>query len=242
MDLMIDIGNSKIKYGGFVGNQIQHRGCGSHADFIREIDKIKGTIGRVLLCSVKTVPKELLCQLKARGLNPEMLDRLTMPFTNTYSPPTSLGADRMALVAGGLFTFPGKPVLIVDLGTCMTFDFIESGGTYLGGAISLGLHMRLKALQNYTDKLPLVELSNPKDLLGINTKESILSGVVMGMTEELQGTIDAYKKRYSKIIIILTGGDASFFDKKLKSGIFADADLLLKGMNFILTHNADIKS
>jgi type III pantothenate kinase len=102
--------------------------------------------------------------------------------------------------------------------------------------------MRLKALQSYTAKLPLVEPSNPLDLLGINTKEAILSGVVMGMTQELQGTIDAYKKRYSKIIVILTGGDAPFFDKKLKSGIFADADLLLKGMNFILTHNADNKS
>ena len=99
--------------------------------------------------------------------------------------------------------------------------------------------MRLRALRNQTSALPLIELSEPKDLIGSSTKESILSGVVNGAIKELDGTIDAYKKRYPDIIVVITGGDASFFDKKLKNSIFADEDVLLKGMYFILKQHAN---
>ena len=138
--------------------------------------------------------------------------------------------------------FPNEPVLIVDIGTCMTFDFVDANTIYRGGAISPGIQMRLKALNEFTGNLPLVALQEPKDLIGRNTKESILSGVVNGMLKELDGIIDAYKFRYPGMKIILTGGDLTLFDKKLKNSIFADADVLLKGMYFILKQNANKKT
>ena len=134
---------------------------------------------------------------------------------------------------GRCLVFQISSVLIIDVGTCITFDFVDSKKKYLGGSISPGLQMRLNALSNQTSALPLVRLSEPQDLIGGSTKESILSGVVNGAIKELDGTIDAYKKRYPETIVVITGGDASFFDKKLKNSIFADEDILLKGMYFI---------
>ena len=237
MNLMIDIGNSQIKYAGFIDDQIQFRGRCAPDEFKKEVGNIKEPIKRVLLSSVRIISKELLQQLKILSLKPKILGELAMPFTNTYQPPGDLGSDRMALIAGAVFTFPRKSVLIIDIGTCITYDFIEHGKTYLGGAISLGLQMRLKALHCFTAKLPLIQRSNPQEMIGKSTKESILSGVVLGVTRELQGTIDAYEKRYSNIRVILTGGDASFFDNKFKRSIFTDSNLLLKGMNFIMSYN-----
>ena len=126
-----------------------------------------------------------------------------------------------------------KPVLIIDVGTCITFDFVDSKTKHLGGSISPGLQMRLNVLSNQTSALPSVRLSEPQNLIGDSTKESILSGVVNGAIKELDGIIDSYKKRYPETIVVLPGGDLSFFDKKLKNSIFADEDILLKGMYFI---------
>ena len=119
------------------------------------------------------------------------------------------------------------------MGTCITVDFVDDKKKHLGGSISPGLQMRLKALSDQTSALPSVMLSEPHDLIGDSTEESILSGVVNGALKELDGTIDAYKKRYPDIKVVITGGDLSFFDKKLKNSIFADEDILLKGMYFI---------
>ena len=239
MDLMIDIGNSRIKYAGFVDNQIQYRGKCDLSGFHKSMDEFNtNNVLRVVVCSVKPIPKAFSLALEKRGLKYIELHNLFPPIVNKYQSPETLGSDRLALAVGGFHAFPGKAVLILDLGTCMTFDLIDNEGAYLGGSISPGLQMRLKALHTFTAKLPRVKLSEPKDLLGKNTKESILSGVVLGMAMELTGTIDAYEERYPQIKVILTGGDAPFFDKKLKNSIFADPDLLLKGMNFILTQNA----
>ena len=166
-----------------------------------------------------------------------MSSELKMPFTNDYETRKTVGSDRLALVAGGLLLFPKKDVLIIDIGTCMTFDFISKEAVYLGGAISPGVQMRLKALHNFTGKLPLIKLKVPLDLIGKSTSESILSGVVNGMCMEINGIIDAYKLRYPEVKTVLTGGDMAFFDKKLKNSIFAEADILFKGMHFILDQN-----
>ena len=243
MNLMIDIGNSLIKYAGFVDNQLQYKGKCDLSSFHKSMGELNTTkINQVVVSSVKPIPKTLFWTLEKRGLKYIELPNLSPVIVNKYQSPKTLGSDRLALAAGAIQAYPGKAVLIIDLGTCMTFDLIDYQGAYLGGSISPGLQMRLKALHIFTAKLPLVKLSQPKDLLGNNTNESILSGAVLGMEMELKGTIDAYKTRYPKIRIILTGGDATFFDKKLKNSIFADPDLLLKGMNFILTQNESKQS
>ncbi len=243
MELVIDIGNTRIKYASIANGQIQKKGYWDENGLNIGLNSFSGRVDNIMLSSVKPVSEAILIELTKCCANSLVLSSgMGMPFKNEYETPKTIGADRLALAAGGVFMFPNEPVLIVDIGTCMTFDFVDANTIYRGGAISPGIQMRLKALNEFTGNLPLVALQEPKDLIGRNTKESILSGVVNGMLKELDGIIDAYKFRYPEMKIILTGGDLPLFDKKLKNSIFADADILLKGMYFILKQNANKKT
>ena len=239
MDLVIDKGNTRIKYAIFKNDVIDFKGVCEATELTGLLVKYSGQVQRLIFCSVTPVDDQLRTELQSCCLNFLVLSTKTpLPFANQYQNPSSLGADRIALVAGATSSFPGTNVLVVDLGTCMTFDFVDAQSRYFGGAISPGLNMRLKALNEFTAKLPLIPADAPQDLIGKNTKESILSGVVNGMLRELDGTINDYKRRYPNIKTILTGGDLPFFDKKLKNSIFADEDVLLNGMYFILKNHA----
>ncbi len=243
MDLIFDIGNTRIKYATLLNGELTSKGYCTDNEMEILVNKLSGKIKRLLLSSVKPTTKAQLNMFEKIGVKPLFLNaNLKMPFVNKYETPDTLGADRLALVAGGLFIYPNKPVLIIDVGTCLTFDFVTEKGVYFGGSISPGLHMRLNALHTFTGKLPLVSLREPKDLIGKSTNESMLSGVVNGIQTEIDGIIDWYKLRYPQVKTILTGGDSAFFDKKLKNSIFADADILLKGMHFILEHNTHEKN
>ena len=234
MSLMIDIGNTKTKYAYFVDGCIKEKGSCKPEDTSKIVYDYSGKVKNIMLSSVRPIPESILPKPKNRAYELIVLSsKMEMPFKIAYKTPKTIGADRLALVAGAVFDFSNKPVLIIDVGTCITFDFVDSKTKYLGGSISPGLQMRLKALNNQTSALPSVRLSEPQDLIGCSTEESILSGVVNGAIKEVDGTIDAYKKRYPDAIVVITGGDASFFDKKLKNSIFADEDILLKGMYFI---------
>ena len=240
MHLMIDIGNTRIKYATFLSGQINEKGAQEGQNTSKLVQRYSGKIKSLMLSSVKPIPNNILQD--ALKLCPNYLilsSDIELPFINQYETKATIGSDRLALVAGGGFLFPQKPTLIVDAGTCITFDFIDQNKNYLGGAISPGLKMRLKALNNQTETLPKVELSNPKNLIGSNPKQSILSGVVNGAIKEVDGTIDSYKLRYPDVITIVTGGDAEIFDKKLKNSIFVDKEILLKGMYFILKKHAN---
>ena len=240
MSLVIDTGNTRTKYAHFVAGSIQEKGCLNTEDIPSIVCNYSAKAKNVMLSSVKAIPETILSEsLKHKPNLVVLSSEMEMPFKTLYETPTTLGTDRLALVAGAVFDFPNKPVLIIDTGTCITTDFVDGKRRHLGGSISPGLQMRLKALSSQTGALPLVKLSNPEDLIGACTKESILSGVVNGAIKELEGTIDAYQKRYPDIMVVLTGGDASFFDKKLKNSIFADEDILLKGMYFILKQYAN---
>ncbi len=234
MSLMIDIGNTNTKYAYFVGDSIKEKGVCRPEDLSKIICDYSEKGKNIMLSSVKPIPDILLSkQINKRGELIVLSSELEMPFKTQYQTPKTLGADRLALVAGAVFVFSNKPVLIIDVGTCITVDFVDDKKKHLGGSISPGLKMRLKALSDQTSALPSVMLSEPHDLIGDSTEESILSGVVNGALKELDGTIDAYKKRYPDIKVVITGGDLGFFDKKLKNSIFADEDILLKGMYFI---------
>ena len=234
MSLMIDIGNTNTKYAYFVGDSIKEKGVCRPEDLSKIICDYSEKGKNIMLSSVKPIPDILLSkQINKRGELIVLSSELEMPFKTQYQTPKTLGTDRLALVAGAVFVFSNKPVLIIDVGTCITVDFVDHKKKHLGGSISPGLQMRLKALSDQTSALPSVMLSEPNDLIGDSTEESILSGVVNGALKELDGTIDAYKKRYPDIKVVITGGDLGFFDKKLKNSIFADEDILLKGMYFI---------
>ena len=240
MDLILDIGNTRIKYATFKKGRLNHKGYCSDNELENVLMTLAGEVSRLLISTVKPLTNSQEIELKKVCSKLSVLSsKLKMPFNNKYETPKTVGADRLALAAGGILNSPNIPILIIDIGTCMTFDFVSDEADYLGGAISPGLQMRLKGLHNFTGKLPLVTAKEPKDLIGRNTNDSILSGVINGMQYEIDGIIDAYKLRYPRVKTILTGGDSTFFDKKLKNSIFADADILLKGMHFILEHNTD---
>ncbi len=160
-----------------------------------------------------------------------------LPFTIPVTKPETMGADRLALAAGVVKFFPGKHNLVIGLGTCITYNFITKYNEFIGGGISPGMEMRLKSLRDYTAKLPLVKADWNFPLVGYDTRTNITSGVILGMTKEIDGIIDAYSERYANFNVLLTGGDSAYFAQLLKNKIFADPQLIYKGLYAISEHN-----
>ena len=159
------------------------------------------------------------------------LSHLTkVSFTTPVGKPESIGADRLALSAAAVHYYPDKNNLVIGLGTCVTYNFINKYHEFVGGAISPGLEMRLKALNYYTAKLPLVKADSNIPLIGYDTSSNILTGVVMGMAKEIDGFIEAYREKYRNFNVLLTGGDIVYLASHLKNKIFADPDLIFKGL------------
>ena len=156
---------------------------------------------------------------------------------NAYST-DSLGNDRIPLAVAANLTYPGKNNLVISVGTCITYNFIQKTGIFRGGAISPGLRMRLKAMHAFTDKLPEVRLEGELVLLGYDTETGMRSGAAYGVAAEIDGMVADFSSQYSDFNAVLTGGDAPFFARHIKSGIFADPQLILKGLYQILKHNA----
>ena len=154
-----------------------------------------------------------------------------------YATPLTLGMDRVALATAAFYHNPKGNTLVIDMGTCITYDMLNDHGEYLGGAISPGLHMRYNAMHQQTKKLPLLEPEIPLDFIGNSTANSMHNGVVQGISHELDGVIDQYKNRFEHLTVILTGGDSHFFAKRLKNSIFANSKFLLEGLNYLLEYN-----
>jgi type III pantothenate kinase len=200
------------------------------------IEKHKPEAG--IFCSVADYPDQLVPSLTQTLSKFIKLDSNTrLPIMNAYQSPETLGADRLAMAVAAQAQFPDKNVLAISAGTCITYNFVQKNKTFRGGAISPGLKMRLKAMAHFTDMLPEVGLDGETLLMGYDTPTCMRSGAVYGMAAEIDGIIAAYSAQYPDFNAILTGGDGSFFAGKLKSKIFADPDLLLKGLNLILKFN-----
>jgi len=157
-----------------------------------------------------------------------------LPFLNAYGSPETLGHDRLALVAALSKFYPGEDSLVISVGSCITYNFLAKNNAFRGGAISPGLEMRLRSLNEFTDKLPLISREGHVSLLGYDTETSLRSGVVMGIASEIDGMIERYESQYGRINAVLTGGDGAFFESRLKSKIFADSNFLFKGLYAIL--------
>ena len=185
--------------------------------------------------NVNEIERELQ-SLNISGL--QMGPELRMPYSTSYSSPLTFGNDRKALISGALTKFPEKNCLVISMGTCITFDLIDKEANHLGGRIAPGMKMRFEALNNYTDKLPLLEPTKPIEHFGTSTTSSILSGVQMGIVSEINEAIRFARKEIGPLKAILTGGDSNFFDNNLKYEIFADPKLLFKGLYKIYTLNA----
>ena len=151
-------------------------------------------------------------------------------FTTPVGKPESIGADRLALCAAAVHYFPSKNNLVIGMGTCVTYNFINKYHEFVGGAISPGMEMRLKAMHQFTAKLPLVKADSNVPLIGYDTKTNLLRGVVLGMAKEMDGFIEAYQEKFGNFNVLLTGGDLVHLASHLKNKIFADPDLIFKGL------------
>ena len=242
MNLIIDVGNTRAKLAVYQNYKVLVNQIVSHEVTLQEVDNLLKNYSEIKWCIVSSVAnfpniekKMLHGQLKLVTLN----HNTKLPFQNKYASPKTLGVDRMALVSAATLHYPNKNVLIIDAGTCITYDYINSKNEYLGGAISPGLTIRYDALHKLTAKLPNLKPANDVKLIGDTTKTSIHSGVVNGIIHEIHGQIQDYKVFVKDLTIILTGGDTKFLANKLKSSIFANSNFLMDGLNHILEINKD---
>ena len=238
MNLTIDIGNSFIKTLVFEDTIPVYRNVSETLTSVH-IERLlnKFPIKNSMLSSVVEVKKPILNALNKLPHLKKLTASTSVPVKNLYEPPATLGKDRLANAIAGAFLFPGKNVLIIDVGTCIKYDFINSKKEYLGGSISPGLQMRFKSLHQFTGKLPLVKESKITELTGRSTVKAIQTGVIIGICEEMKGFIHRYKSKYKSLQIILTGGDANHFAEDLKLSIFVAEDLVNIGLNEIIRYN-----
>jgi type III pantothenate kinase len=240
VNLVLDIGNSRVKAGVFNGRELIHVSAfaTSQTNELKKILQSFPNIRFAIVSSVLIHAKELINILTNKINCVEFNFNTKIPIKNNYLSPETLGNDRLAAAVGAAFRFPTKNCLIIDAGTCIKYDFLNAEGEFIGGAISPGLEMRFKALNNFTDRLPLL-VPNPDfdELTGKTTAESILCGVQLGVLQEMKGMISLYKEKYSDLQCVITGGDWQFFENDLKNSIFAAPFLLLEGLNEILHCN-----
>ncbi|MCL4139469.1 UNVERIFIED_CONTAM: hypothetical protein GTU68_053334 [Idotea baltica] len=233
------MGNSRVKLAIFDRDELIH----FEAHAILQTENLasifhKYDIQSSIISATRIEKPELLTFLKANSDFYLFDQDLPLPIRNDYDTPKTLGKDRLAAVVAGNALFPNENVLKIDGGTCITVDFIDATGCYQGGSIHPGLEMRLKALHHFTGKLPLIEYNSSPHWLGKNTKDSILAGSLAAALGEINTLIGLYKSKYGKIRILLTGGNAAFFENQFKFEIFAHPNLVLIGLNKILSFNA----
>ena len=242
MNLIVDVGNTNVKFAVFKGDELLYNTSFKLEDFTSELKILFKTFDSLKNCIVSSVGrlKETHVNLIHQHLNMIVLNHETpLPFENLYKTPTTLGVDRLALVSASVRQFPNKNVLIIDAGTCITYDYVNDENQYLGGAISPGVYMRYTSLNNLTTNLPLLKSKKPKHIIGNTTEEAMHSGVVLGIVNEIDGVIETYNRKNKDLTVILTGGDANFLSKQLKSSIFANSNFLLEGLNYILQFNSN---
>lgn len=241
--MIIDIGNTVAKLVAFDGEEpieeirTSNDSLSALGAFAAKYAFTHGIVG-----TVKELTAEAEEQL--RNLHIPILrfsPQTPVPITNRYRSPKTLGADRLAAAVGARSLKPGKDLLIIDAGTCITYEVIDAKGNYWGGNIAPGMQMRLRALNEFTAKLPLVSAEGDVPGMGYDTETAIRSGVLRGMKYEIEGYIRSMRSKYPKLLVFLTGGDKINFDATIKSIIFADKFIVPRGLNKILDYNHDKK-
>ena len=241
MNLIVDVGNTLVKFAIFKDGDLIYNNSFELSEFKKQYKSLKQdfpSLKKAIISSVGRLSKKQIEIIKNDLKVIELSSKTNLPFKNLYETPETLGVDRIALVSASVQKYPNKNVLIIDAGTCITYDFITSENHYLGGAISPGIRLRYKSLNNLTANLPLLKTEQPKSIIGNTTKTSIHSGVINGVINEIDGIINQYHENYSDLTVILTGGDTKFLSNQLKNTIFANSNFLLEGLNFILEYNS----
>jgi type III pantothenate kinase len=236
--LCFDFGNTRMKAGIFDERElVTVEVLPSDEDAVIHELVAKYQPSKAILSSVINHRPEIELILREHCRFHKLNHQSVLNFTTPVGRPDTIGADRLALVAAAVDNFPGMNNLVIGLGTCITFNFINRASEFVGGSISPGMEMRFKSLNHFTAKLPVVEKDWNFSLIGYDTRTNILSGVILGMAKEIDGVIDDYKNRYRNFNVVLTGGDAPYFVYHLKNKIFADPNFIFKGLYAISEKN-----
>jgi type III pantothenate kinase len=241
MNLIIDVGNTNVKFAIYENADLVYKTSFELSEFKQHYVGLKKEFSQLTAAIISSVGRLSKKQKELIYNDLDVLElsyKTKLPFKNLYKTPKTLGVDRIALVSASVKDFPHSNVLIIDTGTCITYDFITEENKYLGGAISPGIRLRYISLNNLTANLPLLETNQPKSIIGDSTEASIHSGVVYGVVKEIDGVIEQYVEQYPDLTVILTGGDANFLSNQLKNSIFANSNFLLEGLNYILDYNS----
>lgn len=238
--LAIDIGNTYIKVGVFKESYLAE--VHSRLNTNTLTDLLKNTSFQTAIISSITPLPDKITKILTQAHRVIFVDATTqLPFTNLYATPKTLGADRIAAVTGASFLYPERNVLAIDIGTCITYDFIDKGKRYHGGSISPGLQMRLRAMHTFTARLPLISTEEVSldqvALTGKSTREALLSGAIYGTGAEITEMIRMYANKFADLQVVVCGGDAPYLTKVIRQQHVIIPELVLIGLNRILIHN-----
>jgi type III pantothenate kinase len=240
MNIVVDSGNTYSKIGCFEGEKLIR--YTTRLSFTELIQSIRSEIPEnILYSSVNLSIKEFK---EALGLSINIIDLTSetpLPIAKNYDTPATLGADRVAACVGANFLFPDEDLVVIDMGTCITYDLIDGTGTFQGGIISPGVKMRFNAMHSFTKRLPLIEPEKDPAFIGKSTGQAMQSGVMNGVLAEISGIIERYRHKSPGMRVVLCGGDAAFFESSLKPPIFAVPELVLIGLNRILSYNVSLQ-
>ncbi|HEV7349941.1 type III pantothenate kinase [Telluribacter sp.] len=240
MNIVVDSGNTFSKIGWFEGDTLVEY-------------RVRLTFEE-LLSAIRTQPPEYLIYSSVSHPVEEFRERLQLntpvlnltgstpvPITKNYDTPHTLGADRIAAAVGAVALFPEEDLVVIDMGTCITYDYVTRSGSFEGGLISPGVRMRFRAMHSFTERLPLVEPDGLPLFPGKSTSSAMQSGVMNGLLGEINGIIEAYRQICPACRVVMCGGDVPFFESRLKPTIFAVPELVLIGLNRILLYNVALQ-
>lgn len=237
--LVVDIGNTRAKYAVFNGDLMVDHGVllRRYSGKISRLVGDKFQINAAIVTNTSGISDELMDYLKSLHRFIHLDENTRVPVTNMYENPAELGKDRLAAAVGAYARFGGKSTLVIDMGTCITMNLLTEGGLFMGGNISPGIKMRLKAMHRFTARLPLVEVGLPLEDFGTSTVRAMQNGAVRGALREIEAFIEETGTKYGVINVILTGGDARLFENYTKTKIFVSPNIVLEGLNEILKYN-----
>lgn len=241
-NLVIDIGNNRTKLGLFEDANLVAKEVLSADQQTKILEWLTNHQPKNTILSTvgQPLPVELEQQIRTLSLYFIKLSQDTpLPIQSQYQTPETLGKDRIAAVIGASVHFPNEHCVIIDAGTCITYEVLHARKGYLGGNIAPGLYMRYKAMHEFTANLPLVENEEVLQIIGYSTKSAVQNGGQLGCLYEIEGFVADMELKIGQLNVILTGGDADFFAKKMKRKIFVHHNLVLEGLNKILSYNVE---
>ena len=244
MNLTIDIGNTRVKSAVFDDKNLLEVKAFDKATFEEEVRGVfnrNPNIRQAIISSVAESAANYESVLTDRVRVFHLDQNLSLNFSSKYDDLSKLGADRKALIAAAVTIYPAQNVLVIDMGSCVTYDMVDCSGLHRGGGISPGWQMRLNAMHTFTGRLPqlstLDDSIEKKEVTGMNTQQAMFNSTLFGLLAEIDQRIEHYKSEFPDLTVILTGGDAQSFSVRLKNRIFAHSNFLLEGLNALLEHN-----